>query len=201
MTERSISDILADVENPSYKRAATARVLIGPAVLLLDEHAELDRRLVEELERDRTENREPVAPSIAQAIAELQRQIEDAHTEFRFVAIGRRAWADLVAAHPPSKEDLKRDQRAEINSVTFPVAAVAASCASPEMTVDEVKRLEAGINDTQWALLWAKCLEANLGGATTPKSAAAGSILRASGLFATTAASEESLEASSSEGL
>lgn len=192
--ELNIDDLLAEAENPAYRLTKTARILMGKAVGLLEEHAELDRRLAEAVLSDTTASssldHEAKAPGLAREVAALEQQIEDSKTPFRFVAIGRKAWADLVALHPPTKDDLKSDQRANINGQTFPPAAIAASCTSPTMTVEQVQRLEAALPDSQWMVLWDSCLAANLGGLTNPKSAIAGSILRESERSATTAANE-----------
>ena len=121
-----------------------------------------------------------------------------AKSSFRFAAIGRRAWADLVAEHAPTRDDIKADPRSEVNPRTFPTAAVAASCVDPGMTLDDATRLEAALNDAQWTVLWDACLAANLGGVADPKSLIAGSVLRASEQFAITAANGESPAISSS---
>ena len=183
-----ITQLLAEVENDAYKVAKTSRILVGKATALLQEHADAEAALAQAITEDSRTNREPQAIACAERVREIEDRIEDAKTAFRFVAIGRRKWADLVALHPPSKDDLKRDARADINSATFPIAAVAASCADPKMSEDEARRLEMALNDTQWQRLWSDCLEVNLGGLATPKSHLAGSILRASEPSATTAA-------------
>lgn len=194
---QDIDELLAEVEDPAYKLTKTSRVLVGKAIVLLDQHAEAEAELAQAIEDDRRLNREPLAPTLAARVQELEAEIEASKRSFRFVSIGRKAWADLVRDHPPSKEDRKRDARSDINSETFPAAAIAASCADPKMTLEQVKRLETAIGDPQWTVLWNDCLQANLGGLSTPKSLLAGTILRASEQFATTAASGESPDQSS----
>jgi hypothetical protein len=117
----------------------------------------------------------------------LEAEIDAAKVEFRFQSIGHRAWADLMAAHPPTKEQLKAFNRIDHNPETFPLAAIAASCVEPAMTVDDVGRLERALNDTQFNLLLVRCVEANTGGIDTPKSAAAGMIRRVNGQSVNTA--------------
>jgi hypothetical protein len=139
------------------------------------------------------------APDLARQVQELEAEIDAAKVEFRFVSVGHRQWADLMAAHPPTREQKKLNPRSDHNPETFPVAAIAASCQRPELSVEEVQRLERALNDAQFNALWAKCLEANLGGLESPKSAAAGLIARLNVGSGTIAASGESLEASSSD--
>lgn len=191
----SLEEILAQAENPAYVRVATARILLRQD--LVARHAELEEQLTAAANADRATNREPVAPALAAQILELEQEMEAAKVEFRFRAIGKRAWADLIARHPPTKDQLKADPRLDHNPVTFPVAAIAASCIDPELTLEDAQRLERALNHSQFDLLWAKVVDANIGGLNAPKSRAAGMILRPSVPSATTAASEEFPEASS----
>ena len=194
----SIEDILAQAENPAYVRVATARVLLRQD--LLAEHARLDAELTQAIVDDERENRIPVAPQLMCALDELEAEIDAAKVEFRFRAIGKRPWADLLKQHPPTKDQ----QRAGLdhNPETFPAAAIAASCVEPTLTVDEAERLERALNASQFDVLWAKCIDANIGGTSDPKSSAAGLIRRANARSASsaTAADEQSLAASSSAG-
>jgi len=127
----------------------------------------------------------------------LQGEMEAAKVEFRFRNIGRKAWADLLAAHPPTKEQ-RTDLKTDHNPETFPVAAIAASCSEPAgMSEDAVRRLEAALTDSQFTVLWRACVDANLGGVEVPKSLAAGRILQVNGRSANTAALAVSRAASS----
>lgn len=189
-----IDALLGEMEQPAFRTAKSVRILVGKARALLDEHETADKALGQALEDDARLNREPQAPALAAAVAELEQAVEDAKTTFRFVSIGRKKWADLVASHPPSKDVLKADPRAEVDPEVFPVEAMAASLAEPLMTVEQVGRLERSCDDAQWNVLWGACLAANVGGLESPKSVLAGSILRASELSAITAASVASLD-------
>lgn len=171
-----IADILAEAENPAYTRVVVARILLRQD--LLAEHEELEADLAAALQGDLRENRSPTAPVISARIVELEAEIEAAKREFRFRSIGHRAWADLMADHPPTKDQLKSFPRIDHNPETFPVAAIAASCVDPVMTVADATTLERVLNDTQFNVLLVKCVEANTGGVDTPKSAAASGIAR-----------------------
>lgn len=196
----SIAEILAQAENPAYIRVATAKVLLRQD--LLARHAELDAELERAIVDDAQENRIPIAPRLAAELIELQQEIDAAKVEFRFRSIGKRAWADLLAAHPPTKEQKRADPRCTFNPVTFPAAAIAAACIEPKISADEVRRLEAALNDSQFDILFERCINAQIGGTESPKSLTAGAILRVSSQFesSATAVDEQSLAASSSAG-
>jgi hypothetical protein len=191
----SIEEILTQAADPAYVRTATARILLRQN--LLAEHDRLEAELADAMQGDTIENRLPQAPIVSQQILDLETEIDAAKVEFRFRSIGHRAWADLMAAHPPTKEQVKVLGRIDHNPLTFPSAAIAASCVDPAMTVDDVAQLERLLNDTQFNLLFVRCIEANTGGMDTPKSAAAGAIHRVNGRSANTPAPAASLAQSS----
>lgn len=196
MADLPLEEILNQAENPSYRRVATARVLLRQD--LTARHAELDAELQAALERDAITNEPDKAPAIAKQLRDLETEIEEAKVEFRFANIGHRAWADLLAKHPPKQEKGGRRSNDPFNPATFPAAAIAAACIAPE-GVDEAaaKRLEVALDESQFAALFNAAVDANVGGTVDPKSAAAGMILQASERFARTAANAESLAANS----
>lgn len=195
-----IEAILAEAEATEHVRTAVGRVLIRQD--LHARHEALKDELARALADDELYNRPADAPRIAEEILELEAQIEQAKVEFRFRAIGRRRWADLLAANPPTKAQRLADPRADHNPATFPIVAIAASCEEPNMTEEQVRRLEAALNDSQFNVLWARCLDANVGGLTDPKVLGASGIAHRakspSGASATTA-DEQSLAVSSSD--
>jgi hypothetical protein len=190
----SIEDILTVAEDPSHRRTATVRILLHQN--LEARHRDLERRLAEEIELDNRLNREPVAPDIADEIRSLEAEIEAAKVPFTFAAIGKRAWSDLLAQHPPTAEQ-RQHGRADFNADTFPAAAVAACALEPTISWTAAVRLEAALNSSQFDLLWGAVIDVNVGGVTSPKSFIAGRTRRPNGGSATTAAPEESLAASS----
>ena len=195
MSERSLGEVLAQAENPEFVRTATARVLLRQD--LVARHSQLETELTVARANDYTTNDPDRAPAIAQQIADLEAEMQAETVEFKFAAIGKKAWADLLAANPPTKEQLAdelsrakasgtKPRLLDMNPETFPIAAIAASCKQPA-GVDEaaVKRLEAALTDAQFTALWMACIEANIGGGDVPKSLAAGQILRVNGQSAT----------------
>lgn len=146
---------------------------------LLAQLEAVERELLHAKVKDSGENRTPQAPRIAREYEDLREQVVAAEVEFVFVAIGRRAWSDLMLAHPPTKQEQEEAKQqgmvAQFNAETFPIAAVAASCKQPAgMTVEAVEQLYAQLNDGQWLRLWTEgCLGANITGTDVPFSAAA----------------------------
>lgn len=193
MADPSIDDIL--VAARQHRRTSTVRILLRQD-LVADKTA-----LEEELA---VQAADPSIASAAQATAlrirDLETEIDDSKVEFRFAAIGHRAWADLLADHPPTKTQRAQFPRLDFNPETFPRAAIAASATSPAMTVAQVAELEQALNDSQFNVLWSACLDANTG-VDAPKSVAAGAIARLNGRFAgsATATAVPSHAASSSD--
>jgi hypothetical protein len=128
---------------------------------------------------DQNENRLPEAPKIAQKIVELTDLLHDSEVEFTFKSIGRTAWRNLVVAHPPKDDDKKAGR--DYNGLTFPVAAMAASCVKPEgASVEGFQEIADSelVMQSQWDKLFSACLAANAGSADVPFSAAAFAIAR-----------------------
>lgn len=187
----TIDDLLAE----AVPRSATARILLRQD--LLEEHARLDAELQAAVAAALDEVTSETRDTLATQLAELEAQIEAAQREFTFRALGRRAWADLMAKHPPTKDQLKANPRLDHNPETFPFAAIAASCVAPALTVDHVKALDERLNVSEFDKLWVTTLEANVGADDRPKSLLAGSIRRVSAAFGRTASLEGSPAASS----
>lgn len=175
----SIDEILATAEDPAYHRVVTARI---PAVRheLRDEHARLDALLMT-LTSD-TIDEHPDRIDTVRRLAEIEAEFEQSMLEFRFRAIGHRAWADLLRKHPPTRQQLTANRQLDHNPESFPYEAIAVSCVDPVMTAAEVRRLDASplIDVAAWIELWNACLTANVQ-AAVPNSLAAGLILRRNG--------------------
>jgi len=195
--ETTIDDILSEIT----ARTITARVLLRQD--LVERHAELVAALQTAITADAREASMEgggAAPAAAQAVVDFEAEIDHAMRDFVFKGIGKRGWSDLLKQHPPTKEQLKLQPRLDHNPETFPAVAVAKSCLSPAMTVEQARQLEERLDLTQWSQIWQACLSANIGDPTAPKSSVAGGILRASAAFATTAASEASPDQFSLDG-
>lgn len=189
---KSLGEVVAHVK----PRTASVRLCLRGD--LAREHERLEGELAEARRRDDETNEPNQAPALARRIKDIEAQMRDDETEFVFTAIGTTAWSDLLAAHPPTKEQ-RATMRVDHNPDTFPQEAIAASLVDPaDATVDEVEALRAKLSIGQWSQLWTACLQANVGGETPGESSSASEVLRASGPSSISAASAEFLAASSS---
>jgi hypothetical protein len=176
-----IQELLAEIEPVT----STARVLLRQS--LQERHDALDAELMRVLREDAVANREPLAPAIEAELEELEAEMESASRVFKFRALSRLEWQEIVAKHPPSKETRRTDPRAEVDDRKFWPEAIAASCVDPKMTIEDAHKLQSGwktddgeqrpgLNDAQWNLLVEGCAKANRGGGTLGKSLALGRI-------------------------
>lgn len=194
---------VADLRAAFGRQQVEVRVLLDQSMLV--EHARLDEALRKAIDLDAHLNRDPEAPVIAEQIRNLEQRIDDAKTVFVFEQIGRGAWLDLVAKHPPTDEE--RQQGLDHHPETFIPAALVASCKTvrtPDgnegtLDVDNARFLMDELTEAEFRKLWGACLKANLGEASDPKSAAAAIFHQLSSKSSTTASLEGSLAASSSD--
>lgn len=156
--------------------AAAWQPVIEPVSIFLDSDLglrieALEEELLEAQRQDAVANRVPVAPGIAEEILRLKDRARP--VEFRFRSLGRRAYSDLLRAHPPTdaqKADAPAGQVLLWDADTFPPALMAACCVQPADTTAEWWR---NVYD-DWGLgqverLWKACLTANAGVAEVPK--------------------------------
>lgn len=186
----SVDDFLGEFEAP------TVEVPVCPRADLLEEHRRLDRELAEAGKRgDIGGLAGSGTRQLAEQVRDLETQIEGATRTFRFRALSRRRWLALQAQHPPSKAD-KADGWG-YNPETLPVAAIAACAVEPTMTEEQAGKLADLLPLGEFSRIWVAVNNLNLGANEAPKSVLATAILRTNGASSTTAAPEESLEASS----
>lgn len=93
-----------------------------------------------------------------------------AEVTFRFRALGRVAYSDLMAAHPP-RPGVADD--GAWNLETFPHALIAASCIEPVMTVEQVDQLAEVLNQRQRNELFNAAWAAQVGETRVPSLRAA----------------------------
>jgi hypothetical protein len=135
----------------------------------------LEESLARETKLDDTTNRAPLAPGIAARIVELREQAKAAEVEFVFASIGRRAYSDLLRAHPATEEQSEAaGARLAWNTDTFPPALLAAACVEPTGTdLAWWLRMYDRWGTGQVARLWQACLAAQGGVVEVPKAEAA----------------------------
>ncbi|MFE1358859.1 hypothetical protein [Streptomyces harbinensis] len=80
---------------------------------------------------------------IAERIQALREEMQESEVTLTFRALGARAWSDLVAQHPSTREGEAWDPEA------LAPALVAASAAEPEMTPEQVAELFEALNHGQ----------------------------------------------------
>lgn len=167
---------------------------------LVQEHAEVENQLKQVVQgrgTDLESGQDLLAEQLADRLVELETRLGENQVEFVFESVGARRWADLLAEHPPTKDQRMAIPNVEFNPDTFPAAVVALSACEPKLSLAQARALESQLTVTEWSLLWGAALEANIGGDAVPKSILAGSIRRQSGTSATMRAVEESLDQSS----
>lgn len=108
---------------------------------------------------------------LAQKVSAARQAVRDSETEFRFEALGDKAWSDLVAAHPPKEKGHAFDPE------TFAPALIAACALDPVMTVDQVKELFDVFNHAQRDALWQGAFDVNTEATGIPFSLNASGIL------------------------
>lgn len=186
---------VADLLAKTTRREVTVHIFVDQK--LRDRQVALEKALADALANDAIHNWDPTAPPLAEELLALEREAEEQTDEFVFQTVGARAWADMLASHPPTKEQRLEDPRVDHDRRTFPYVAIAASCVSPTMTEDEVRQVTAQWSVGMFNQLWNTCIEVNLDGGIFPKSLRAGAIARANAELGLLATNSEPLEVSS----
>lgn len=101
-------------------------------------------------------------------IAELEAEIEESVLVFRVQALSQRAWADLLAGHPPTDDDRKKGLR--YHPGTFDPAALAQCAVEPSVTIAQAGRLRDTLPPSEWARLMVAVLTVNNEATSPPKS-------------------------------
>jgi hypothetical protein len=148
----------------------------------------LDRRLVSRLVqvRRRVEEIEAEGKTLGKSedrkeLEELEEQVRAKTRTLVFDGIGWGAWRQLLAKHPPAKDQVETFERAVqlgfmphaiqnigFNAETFVPAAIAASAAEPTITPEEAADFLAAAPAGVLDRVWAAVLEVNLAGADDP---------------------------------
>lgn len=193
-----IDRLLADLDDPAFVRVTRISIPIAPQELV-DRLDALDAELQAEIASGNGINSR--VPLLDRQIKDLDTELQPYMREFVFKSLGHKAWADLLAKHPPTAAQVKANKRAEFNENTFPAAAIAATCTSPAMTVEQAEILQAheNVTDAQFRMLFSHAVAAQQGGLNRPKSGTASLYRRMSEAFEKPPTITEPLEASSSD--
>lgn len=126
----------------------------------------------------------PDAERIARDIEALQELMAESTITIRLRALPRRQWADLVAKHPPRRDEGGRildTDAAGVNADDFMAAVLRQCVAEPVLAEDDWNLLiDERITDAQYGQLTAAVWALNRAEVDVPFSRAASRILRAS---------------------
>lgn len=148
----------ADLEAARVELAASRERRVARYMLTVpagDGDSPERRRLNAEVAAD-DEDEEILRP-LRDAVTEAEGAVREATETFRFRALGRHSYDELVREHPPTDEDheLARSQsgspdaRAQYHTDTFAPALIAACLVDPPLSLDEVKSLWAEWNQAE----------------------------------------------------
>lgn len=151
-------DIDAIISGITPAQASTDLCLRGD---LLSEADRLNEQLneFEGWEPSSLSDVDPRTP-IRARLNELREEMRASTKTFEFQTLGDREGSDLMAAHPPTKDDKGEDEGAW-NAQTYPVALVAASAIRPTMTVKQAEKLFDKLNLAQRSQLFMAAYRAN----------------------------------------
>lgn len=105
-------------------------------------------------------------PEVLEALNDAQKAVEKSSVKVLIRSIGRKRYDALLAEHPVTPEqtaeaEAEGGSALPYNIDTFPIALVAASCVSPEMTEEQVAELFDEWNAAEVNALWLTALEVN----------------------------------------
>lgn len=194
-------ELLGRLRNPDFVQVRTVPLFIGPNDLVQRLEA-----LEDELESARSTSigLESDVPRLVSEIDAVNEELAQYEFKFKVRALARREWSDLLAAHPPTKEQKKSGERVDFNPETFPQALLSACLVHPKMTVEQVEELSAGgdegggLTDAQFNVLFNAAVYVSQSGVSVPKSRAADAIRLMSRESSPPPITTESLDPSSS---
>lgn len=165
---------------------------------LVAAHAEAMRALDEATRADDALSGSPAVDEALARVREVEAEQDAATMEFTVTAVPRKVWADLLAAHPPSKEQRRAGH--VYNPDSFSIGLVTACVTDPEMSEDQAQKLTEVLHAAEWNKLENTAFRLNTTATPAPKLPAATALVRANGQSSTTPRSEESPEAGSLAG-
>lgn len=142
------------------------------------QHEQLEAELAEARDADAEDSLAAggQARKIAEQIRALEVEMREHTHVFALRALPRQQFRDLVEQHPP-RGDNKDDQVFGVNTASFPVPLIAASCTDPVMSPEQAGQLLEVLTEGQMLELYGAALHLNRGTVDAPKSVAASAIL------------------------
>ncbi|MEO3978769.1 hypothetical protein [Streptomyces sp. CAU 1734] len=154
-------------------KAREKSVFICLAGDLLAEADRLEKQLQETTEEFRADSLASANPAekLSRELKAVREKMRKAEVEFRFRALGARAYSDLLAAHPGKEPGEGFDPD------TFPQALVSACAVDPVMTPEQAGELFEVLNEGQRNTLMQGAYDVNNETASLPFSVTASGIL------------------------
>jgi len=156
------------------KRGVTKKVPIQIDGELASEIIELRQQIVLAEQFDRGENKPESALPLKKELEELIEGSKDTEVVFTFKALGRIVYDELIEEPEHQPTDEQKKEGAQYNPDTFPAALVAASCADPEISLEQATEIfaDSSWNGAELQKLFFGALEVNTETADIPLSKA-----------------------------
>ncbi len=151
-----------------YKGKTVSVVVCGRADLM-GRHTDLERELVTATSASRDDFHSSEVARITGEIRALQEEMKGAEVTFTFGALTHKAWQDLLAKYPPTKQQ-KVEYDVDHDPARFPVAAVAAAAIEPALTLEQAERIRDTFTFGEFEKLYRAVLESNAEVQGVPKS-------------------------------
>lgn len=156
----------------------TVDICLDPATYAEWEAAE--QELVQAKQRTTYVNGDPAVPALAQKVADLESEMADSTVSFRFRALSRRDWADLVAKHPPQQDNpVDKMFGYAVEEALYQAAKLC--LVDPELDEDDWRALDDNLSAGQWELVKNTVLAVNAGKVEVPFSRVASRLTADSG--------------------
>ncbi|WP_372672971.1 hypothetical protein [Amycolatopsis kentuckyensis] len=115
------------------------------------EWEDADRQLIAvKSQKSNTLAGNPEETRLAERVKQLEKEMAESTIILRFRALKRTAWLELLAAHPPRKDNAA-DKSMGINGPAFFAALIPLSLVSPALEPDDLAALLEVITDAQYA--------------------------------------------------
>jgi hypothetical protein len=149
-----------DIAKRRKPRETTTWVVLDHELVVRLEQVERDLRLARLT--DERENRSPQAPRLQAELDQLEQDIHDAAVPFRFRALPRKVYRELLDEHKDESGEKRWDTE------TFPPALIAACAVDPEMTLEQATSVYDEWDENQASTLFAAAFMANEGESKVP---------------------------------
>ncbi|ROO82576.1 hypothetical protein EDD29_0056 [Actinocorallia herbida] len=116
---------------------------------------------------------------IADQIVAIEEQMQASTRTFVFRGLGKRAYSNLTAQHPPTED--QRKGGADSNWESLEPELLAACAVNPPMSIEQVGKLENALTPIQWAKLVAAAFELCRRDVSVPFSLSASAIRASTG--------------------